>query len=288
MEMQQNERNPLRQFMRQPKIYIKLPSQGKFWPQDSLIKTETGEYPVYSMTARDELLLKIPDALLNGQAVVDIIQNCMPNITNAWDIPSLDIDVILIAIRIATYGEKMKFPIKAINDIDFDYEVDLRVLLDQINNTITWDPIVPINDDLTIYVKPLPYKKMTASSIETFETQKILELANNEKLSEQDKIAAFKESFEKLTNVTLNLVNDSIYKIDSSHGSTENYEFINEFMNNLDKEIFNKIYNHLDNLRQINTLKPLVISVTEEMKAMGISDNTIEVPLVFDPANFFV
>ena len=103
--------NPLSMFMRQPKIYIRLPSGGEFWPEGSLEATETGEYPVYSMTAKDELILKVPDALMNGQAIVDVIQNCIPNVKNAWHAPNIDLDVLLIAIRIATYGEMMTTPI---------------------------------------------------------------------------------------------------------------------------------------------------------------------------------
>lgn len=55
--------NPLMGQMRQPKIYIRLPSNGEFWENGSLEQTENGEYPVFSMTAQDELKLKIPDAL---------------------------------------------------------------------------------------------------------------------------------------------------------------------------------------------------------------------------------
>ena len=79
--------NPLQNFMRQPKLYITLPSNGMYWPKGSLEVTETGEFPVYSMTAKDELTLKVPDALLNGQGIVDVIQHCIPNIRNAWAIP---------------------------------------------------------------------------------------------------------------------------------------------------------------------------------------------------------
>ena len=77
--------NPLIGMMRQPKIYIKLPSNGNYWSDGSLQLSPNGEYPVYSMTAKDELILKTPDALLNGQAVVDVIQSCLPNIINAWE-----------------------------------------------------------------------------------------------------------------------------------------------------------------------------------------------------------
>lgn len=279
--------NPLIMFMRQPKIYIKLPSNGNFWPENSIIMPETGEFPVYSMTARDELMLKVPDALISGQAVVDVIQNCIPNIKNAWDIPTIDLDVILIAIRLATYGEKMTTPINISDDFEFEYQVDLRSVLDTLMSQITWNPIVPINDDLTIYVKPLPYNKISESAVKTFETQKIIDAVNNETLDENEKLTIFKESFSKLTEVTLGVVESSIYKIDSSAGSTENIEHIKEFIENSDKEIFSKVQQHLDNLREQNSIKPIRVPVTEEMKEKGYKEDFIEIPLVFDPSTFF-
>lgn len=280
--------NPLAFFMRQPKIYIRLPSQGQFWPTGSLNISENGEYPVYSMTAKDELMLKVPDAVLSGQAVVDVVQNCIPNIKNAWKIPSIDLDIILIAIRIATYGEKMTMPLNLSEDIEVEYAVDLRMVMDSLMNNITWDPIVPITDGLTVYVRPINYKQLSETAVKTFETQKIIQLANNENMPEEEKLKAFKESFKKLSEVTIGIVEYSIFKIDSSNGSTEDPKFIKEFIDNVDKEIFNKIQNHLDNLRDINAIKPLNVPVTEEMKAKGYDKDTVEVPLIFDPSTFFV
>ena len=75
---QPQDNNPLSGFMRQPKIYIKLPSGGAFWPRSSIDIPETGDLAVYSMTAKDEITFKTPDALLNGQAVVDVIHSCIP------------------------------------------------------------------------------------------------------------------------------------------------------------------------------------------------------------------
>ena len=143
--------------MRQPKLYITLPSNGMYWPKGSLEVTETGEFPVYSMTAKDELTLKVPDALLNGQGIVDVIQHCIPNIRNAWAIPNIDLDVILIAIRIATYGDQMKLPIK-FGETEYDYQLDLRYVLDSLQRKITWEPAIQINPELVVYVKPFDYK----------------------------------------------------------------------------------------------------------------------------------
>ena len=283
----QFQQNPLAMFMRQPKIFIRLPSNGEFWPTGSLETSNTGDYAVYSMTAQDEMLLKIPDALMNGQAVVEVIQHCIPSIKNAWDVPIIDLDVILIAIRLATYGENMTTPI-TVGEIEMNYVVDLRTVMDNLLNQINWDPIVSINDDLTVFVRPINYKQMSYTALQSFETQKIIQMANNDQISDEDKISLFKESFTKLTNVTIGMVAESIFKIDSSQGSTDNPEFIQEFINNADKSVFNKIQNHLEKLKEQNSIKPVIVNVTDEMRQNGITGDTIEIPMTFDASTFFV
>jgi hypothetical protein len=279
--------NPLAAFMRQPKIYISLPSDGEFYPPGSLIPTETGQYPVYSMTAKDELLLNVPDALMNGQAIVDVIQNCMPDIKNAWHVPNIDLDMILLAMRLATYGELMVTPVKVNDDVEFDYQVDLRIVMDALISQISWDPIVPVNDEMTVYVRPLNYRQMTKTALQTFETQKIIQAVNDEKMSEDDRLQVFKDSFKKLSDVTVGMVADSIYRIDTAMGSTDNPAFIREFIDNADKDVFNVIQKHIERYKEQNTIKPIVVDVTEDMRARGVTGETIEIPLTFDPSTFF-
>lgn len=278
--------NPLTSLMRQPKIYIKLPSQGKYWPEGSLDISPNGEYAVYSMTARDEMIMKTPDSLLNGQATVDVIHNCIPAIKNAWDIPNIDLDVILIALRLATYGElmEMKFSIKG--DDEFSYQIDLRKILDNLYATIRWDDRINIGSDIAIFIKPANYKIISSTSIQNFETQKLFNLVNDSTLSEDQKIQSFRESFKKLTDITVNIINQSVYRIESSAGSTDDPQDIAEFMENCDKNIFDAIKQRLDDLRQANSIKPLKIPATPEMIARG-SEEEIEIPLTMDPSNFF-
>ena len=288
MELKPLSPNPLASFMRQPKIYIRLPSNGQYWPDGSIELTENGEYPVYSMTAKDELLLKVPDALMNGQAIVDVVQNCMPNIKNAWAMPNIDIDVILIAIRLATYGELMKTPLSFGEEVEMEYQVDLRTVMDDLMSRISWDPVVPVNQDITVFVRPMNYKQLTESALQTFETQKILQVANDDKVSDDDKVKVFRESFSKLTAVTVDMVGNCIYKVDTSQGSTDDRLHIKEFVNNMDKDIFNAVQKHLDNLKEQNGVKPITVTVTDEMRTAGITGETIEIPLTFDLSTFFV
>ena len=282
---QEHKPNPLASLMRQPKIFIRLPSNGKYWPEGSLNHTINGEYPVFSMTARDELLLKTPDALMNGQAVVDVIQSCVPNITDAWHTPNIDLDVILIAIRLATYGQKMETTL-TVGKEEMAYNVDLRQLLENLMNTITWDEKIEIGDQMALYIRPINYAAMSQTNIKNFETQKLLNIVNDSELSEEDKIAHFKKSFEAITNITLAIISQSVYKIESVAGTTDNVDHIADFLANCDREIFEAVKSRLDTLRQHNTLKAIKVRATPDMIAEG-SEEEIEVPLVFDAANFF-
>lgn len=286
MNPNQLSQNPLFNYMRQPKIYIKLPSNGKFWAQDSLVIPESGELPVYSMTAKDELIFKTPDALMNGQAIVDVIQSCIPSIKNAWAIPTIDLDYILIAIRLATYGDKMQVShtIPVINE-EVEHYLDLRMVLDQQSNTSWLDQII-INENFIIFVKPLTFKNITQIGIKQFETTKILTVINNEQLSEDDKLRLFKESFNKLTQITIELVSDSIDKIYADGQIVVDRNHIREFVENADKDVFNKIQEHLAELKKNNDLKPLVFETTEEQRARGAPE-TYSIPINFNNSDFF-
>ena len=70
----------LEKYYRQPQLHISLPSKGKWWPPGSIEFSANNELPVMPMTAKDEIAMKQPDALMNGQATVDVVQSCIPGI----------------------------------------------------------------------------------------------------------------------------------------------------------------------------------------------------------------
>lgn len=277
--------NPLAGHMRQPKIYIKLPSGGKYWREGTLNPSVNGEYPVFSMTAKDELILKTPDALLNGQGVVDVIQSCMPNVTDAWATPNMDIDVILIAIRIATYGHMLPLTVThpMLEDGKQDFEVDMRVMLDQLQTDIVWDERIEVRPNLILYIQPFDYQTINRSNINEFETQRIMSIVQDAQMSEEDKVKAFKESFQKLTSITVELINKAVYRIDSDSGTTDDKEFIEEFMNNTDVDVFDAVKTRLDDLKEKNKVKPFTVNVSQDPENPVLT----EVPIVFDYASFF-
>ena len=278
--------NPLSKYFRQPKIYLKLPSKGKYYPPNALQMSESGELAVYAMTAKDELLFKTPDALMNGEATVEVIKSCIPAIKNPWAMPSIDADAVLIAIRLATYGEKLEITTKVPGTgKSKDFEIDLRILLDQLVN-FEYQPFVTVNSEITVELRPTTYKEFTENSLKTFEEQRIFRLVNDDSISDDKKLQAFANSFKKLTDLTINLVVNSVASIDTPEGKVSNRQHISEFFANADKDTFDKILKHLEEMKEKTTIKPMKVQATEEDIKDG-APAEYEIPITFDQSNFF-
>jgi hypothetical protein len=285
---QPQDNNPLSGFMRQPKIYIKLPSGGAFWPRSSIDIPETGDLAVYSMTAKDEITFKTPDALLNGQAVVDVIHSCIPSIKDAWKCPNIDLDTILIAIRLASYGEMMDVTHTVPGTTEqVTHNVDLRLLLDQLSSAGVWQEMVELDTDLTCFVRPITYKDITQSSLRTFESQRRMQSVTDESVTEEQKIEILNQTFDNIADINFDLVINSVVAIQTADAVVEDPQFIREFLQNADKSMFDKIQSHLTQLQKSNTLKPLRFQSTDEQIAEG-APAEYELPIRMDNADFFV
>lgn len=277
--------NPLQKYFRQPKIYMTLPSRGNYWGPNDIEMTETGELPVYAMTARDELSFKTPDSLLNGQSTVNVIESCVPNIKNAWNMPSIDLDAILVAIRIATYGEMMDIEttIPVINE-ERTFQLDLRQVLDQFTN-IEFENVLKIND-LIVHLRPISYREFTKNALQTFEEQRVFSLLDNNEMSEQEKLQRFNDSFSKLTALNISMISESIHAIEIEGNTVTDRTHITEFLQNADNTFYNSIIEHIEKEKAKFNIKPLDVTTEPEDQQKG-APASYEVPVVFDQSNFF-
>lgn len=276
---QLGQKNPLASWFRQPKIYVKLPSEGKFYPSGSLDVSENGEYAVYAMTAKDELMFKTPDALLSGQSTVELIKSCIPAIQDPWKMPSIDLDFALIAIRIATYGDKMEVTSQCPScNEENSHDVDLTKWVDTFGGYRFVDTVVV--DPLMIHIKPYNYQEMTKTSIKSMEQQKIFEIINNDEISDEEKLDKFGKSFVKLTELTIDIIADCITQIDTPDGSVNDKSMIKDFINNCSKDIFEKISDHVSKLKS-------QIEFTEKNAVCGHCGHHYDIPITMDQSNFF-
>lgn len=277
--------NPLQKYFRQPKLYIQLPSRGKYYNNNSLDMPPTGELPVYAMTAKDELTFKTPDALLNGQATVDVIQSCIPNIKNAWEMPSIDLDAVLIAIRIATYGENLELTTKipVLNE-SRDYSLSLNPILSKLCSVTFIDSFE--YNDMLVKIRPLTYREFTQTSLKTFEEQRIFRLINNNDIPEQEKLAKFSASFKKLTEINVDMMTKSVYSITVDGIEVNNPNHIQEFFNNAEKSFYSFILKHLEDQKNKFKIEPFRVITTDEDRDKGAPEE-FTVPITFDQSNFF-
>lgn len=242
----------------------------------------TGELPVYAMTAKDELILKTPDALMNGQATVEVIQSCIPNIKDAWRVPAVDLDAILIAIRQATYGNRLEFASVCPHCTrKNEHALDLSVLA----GTITCpDFEKTLNvDGLEFYLRPQSYKEFNKSSIESFEQQRLIAVVNDETLSEEDKINKFNQMFKKLLDLTVEQVSRSVSAIKMEDGTVvEDPAHIDEFFTNCNRSVWDAVKSKLEKFSSDNPLKHVGLICEHEDCAKNY-----ETPLVFETSSFF-
>jgi len=276
---QGNKVNPLANYFRQPKIYIKLPSEGRFYPPGSLDVSANSEYAVYAMTAKDELMFKTPDALMNGQSTVEVIKSCVPAVKEPWHMPSIDVDAVLIAIRVATYGEGMEVSMNCPSCThQNEYNLNLVAYIDGYQGFKYVDYIEA--GPLKVYIKPYSYQETTKLALKTLEQQRIFNIVNNETMSEEDKINKFSESFVKLTKLTVDVVADTITKIETPDGVVDDKSMIMEFIQNAPKEIFNTINDHVTAMKEQIELKVKSVECEE-------CHHQFDMPVSIDQTNFF-
>lgn len=128
--------NPLLERLQMPGETFRLPSRGLFYKSGELeTDSPDGEVHVHPMTTFDEFVFKNTDKLFTGKAVEEVFSRLIPEIKNPNRLLSKDVDFLMMALRVVSYGDKLEIqydhqcgteeePSKA-----HSYSVDLRKLM---------------------------------------------------------------------------------------------------------------------------------------------------------------
>ena len=274
-----NTPNPLQRYFRQPAIYIRLPSEGKYYADGSIDMPPNGELPVYPMTAMDEITYRTADALFNGSAVMNVIKSCVPNIVDPWLMNSADIDTILIAIRIASYGYSLELESKCPKcEEENNFGLDLRVIMEKIRMP-DYDSTVQ-SGDIEIYFQPLSYQQQNQNAIRQFEDQKILQAVPDADLPEQEKLELINNALIKLGEMSVNSIVSSISMIRAGTEIVTDTDHIKEFVKNCDRAIYNLLREKIISLRDEAAIEP----VKAKCNSCG---HEYQSPFTLDMSNFF-
>lgn len=231
--------SPLQKYRRQPKLYIDLPSKGQWYKQGALEKTE--ELEVYSMTANDEILTKTPDALLNGNATVSIIQNCIPSIKDAWSVTNRDLDYILTAIRIASYGDSLTISHKCSKCENEDsFALPLQRLLDHLG---TVAPIYELKvKDFIFRLRPINYREVVDNQVTSTQVRRSAYEVTDTIKDAEERTKVLNNLYEQINEQTKNLICSICTEIITPEGDSEqNPVFIKDFILNSEGDFFDAI-----------------------------------------------
>lgn len=271
--------NPLRQFFRRPAVFLTLPSGGKFYAEGVISPTDTGELPVYPMTAIDEITSRTPDALFNGEGMAQIIQSCVPNILKPWEINNVDLDAIFIAIRSASGENDMTMDSQCPKcDEMNNFTVELNKILPQLKCPNFDEPLFV--NELKIKFRPLTYKELNQVSLEQFEIQRTF--ANLDAIEDQTlRTEQTTLGLKKVTDATMKLIANAIEYIDASGELVRDKTFIIDFLTNCDKNVYTEIRDYTTRLREAAQIKPLRAKCTS-------CGNEYDQPFTLNLTDFFV
>lgn len=271
--------NPLKQYFRRPSVYMKLPSNGQGYPEEALDMPETGELPVYPMTAIDEITARTPDALFNGTAIAELITSCVPNIKDPWAVPNVDLDAILIAIKTASSSSgEMDLESVCPNCGDSStYKINLAGILASISSPDFSQELV--TGDLKVKLKSVNFKEINAASMKQFEFQRVADQIDSIE-SEEDRNKLMKDSLQKVTDLTMDLLCQAIEYIQTPTIKVDQKDYILDFLRHCDRNVYVTIRDRSSELRQVSEVKPMKITC-------GSCEHKYEQAITLNPTDFF-
>lgn len=280
-----NKMNPLSKYTKVEVLYAKLVSNDVVKYPEGVLLNNTVECGICARSARDELMFNNPDALMNGEAVVNVIENCVPNIGNARKLFVPDVELLLVGIKLATKEREYHIEVDCPNCKHHGaFERDLQVLLDSAE-LLEEQPELLLEDvgGLLLKFRPQTWEEYSAFGQNMFQQQKKAQvLESREDLTEAEKMAVFSEIFEVMTKLSFDMIVCNIDSIETTDGIviTEK-EFIAEWLGEQPAFVLKQIREKADWIN--NT------GISHEMD-VGCSscghEWTIE-NLQFDPSNFF-
>ncbi len=276
--------NPLKKYYRNVKLSVKLPSRGEYYEKGTLTLNEDGELPIYPMTAQDEITLQNPDALLTGQAVIDVIKSCVPSVNQSRKLLSCDIDVLMIAIRVASYGEEANLELNCVEcDSENTYSLNLDTLLNQAEILDEHYEVV-LDNNLTVYVKPGSFDAMVRQQKAAFANSKIEGAVSNPELTDEQRMKILSQVFESMAKLNFELINESIAKVvftddEGEVQNIENRKHIADWVKNIEKTTIDKIEEKILDVNKVGIAK----TIPALCKACS---HSWEARIEFNPVNF--
>jgi T4 bacteriophage base plate protein len=277
--------NPLKQYFRQARAYVKLPTLGKWYTKEDVYITDDGEVGVYALTALDDIMLNTPDAMLNGRALEQVITNCCPDIKNVKKFMLPDLEVLYVGIKSASNNGRADYDRKCPKcEHENTFELNCQMLLDTCSYIDPNDTILVFDGQLEVHIKPYTFEMRQLFLKREFEEERALRAIDNseQELDELQKADILGQSVSRLSEITFALVSQSIEKIVILKDNTvvSDLQHINEWLTGITKVQADMVIEAVNKLNATGVQKTLPVQCQE-------CGEEWEDQLTFDPSSFF-
>lgn len=276
--------NPLAKYTKIEEIFVKLASNNVIKYDKSVL--DSIKLGVCARAARDEIMLNTPDALIGGDAIIRVIENCVPGINDAGELFVNDVEQLLIAIKIASKETDYEIQTQCPKcEHQGAFSRDLQSLLDSMT-FFTEQPTIELVNGLKVYFKPYTWNEYSEFGQRMFQEQKksemidLIEGEDEEAIEQKRKL--FTEVFENMTQLNFDMIVQSIEKIETPDGDivTES-EFITDWVSSLPKTILKDVREESDKLQEIGISHEMDVECSECHHEWKIDK------LRYDPSHFF-
>ena len=270
----------LQDFYRHKEIYIKLPTEGKWYTSQTNLNDQN-EIGIKPMSFKDEMLLNIPDSVYNGESLFEILKSILPDMENPYEILMPDVDVVLLASRINSNEGEMSVDATCTHcKTQEQYNIKIINILNQIKTINTIE--IELDNGLIVSFKPNSLRSVTTNQIKITEMSSILSTFNKDDDKEkQHKL--FSESLEKTAAANLVLIADTIeYVLLPSGDKITDLQAILDWISNSDSNTVKKLQNMSNQINQNGLNKNFKFECSNEQCGKEFTS-----PVEFNPTFFF-
>lgn len=274
--------NPLAKYTKIEEISTKLVTNGVIPYKDGVLGPKGVKCGVCARSARDEMTLNTPDMLLNGDAVSRVIENCVPNVIDADELYVNDVEMLLIAIKVASKEETYDINVVCPEcEKEGRFDRNLSYLLETAKS-FSEIPSVDLDNGLRLEFKPLTWKEYSSFAERMFNEQQKTKFLETADIDKDEKVKIFSEVFESMAQLNFDMIGGVIAKIITPDGDeVVEKEFINEWLGQQSKGVLKLIREKMDEVLEIG------VSHTMEVECSNCNHQWEIDGLKYDPSHFF-
>jgi len=217
---------------------------------------------------------------MNNTAIINLIESCVPQIKMPSMVSSPDLDVLLLAIRVASNGEEMESEVECPKcEEENKFVINIPTVLQSVK-TIPAVNTVRVSDNMVVYINPHTISTQSKILNAVFKETRAAQALDNTELNDDERAIAMDAIMKRLADVNTFGVEQSVVKVVIPNAEVTDRQHIREFIHNTDSKTMKKIREALEKLNSMGIDKMVEVECAH-------CKHKWETEIEFNPASFF-